>query len=262
MPSSLWIVARNCGSWWQIFLSFVPPKILRRVFSPIVSGSTVFLIGASLVGVGLKGWAGGAGPCHTYQKLVQLGGPDAVPEGLAIFKYCPHIFGPGDCHYPWGDARWIVLGFFVFSIIVLIEVFGSPFLRNTQVMIGLLSGIILSAALAYVNRPFIDSAPAITFPLVKTFPLGFCGPALISIPIGYLVSTVETIGDVSASAEASRVPTEGEEYESRVHGGLLADRSFPNGKPNYIIFREKWGHVLTRTANRWAGLAAAGWLIL
>ena len=38
----------------EIFLSFVPPRTLKRLFPPIVTGTAVFLIGASLVGTGVK----------------------------------------------------------------------------------------------------------------------------------------------------------------------------------------------------------------
>lgn len=35
-------------------------QALRKVFPPIVTGVTVFLIGAALVGTGFKYWGGGA----------------------------------------------------------------------------------------------------------------------------------------------------------------------------------------------------------
>lgn len=38
----------------ELGLSFVPPRTLRRLFPPIVTGTAVFLIGASLVGTGVK----------------------------------------------------------------------------------------------------------------------------------------------------------------------------------------------------------------
>ena len=38
----------------EIALSFCPPKILKKVFPPIVSGTAVFLIGASLIGSGVQ----------------------------------------------------------------------------------------------------------------------------------------------------------------------------------------------------------------
>lgn len=47
----------------EIGLSFLPPKVMQKIFPPIVTGTTVFLIGVSLITAGFQGWGGGAGPC-------------------------------------------------------------------------------------------------------------------------------------------------------------------------------------------------------
>lgn len=40
-------------------MSFVPPKKLRKIFPPLVTGVTVLLIGASLIGAsGFLDWGG------------------------------------------------------------------------------------------------------------------------------------------------------------------------------------------------------------
>lgn len=50
---------------WQMGLAFVPPKILKRVFPPHITGLVVLLIGASLVGKsGFVNWAGGSNACR------------------------------------------------------------------------------------------------------------------------------------------------------------------------------------------------------
>lgn len=263
-----WLGTAMVASLLEIVLSFLPANVLRNMFPPIVTGSTVFLIGASLIGVGLRYWAGGAGPCLNVKKIIDLAGPDAVPSGLAIFKDCPNIFGPGDRHYPWGAAQWIGLGFFVFVIIVIIEIFGSSFLRNVQVAIGLIAGIILSSALGYMDQSIIDQAPAFTFPLVKRFPLGIYLPALIPTLLTFLVSTVESVGDITASCEASKVETEGEEFESRIQGGLLADgvnsllAGLLTSNPTTTFSQNNGVIAMTRTATPIAGIWASLWLIL
>lgn len=261
-----WLGTVMVGALVEIAISFVPHRVLRKVFPPIVTGTTVFLIGASLVGVGLKYWAGGAGPCFDAKTVESLNA--VVPDYLTFFRDCPNIAGPGDRHYPWGSAEWIGLGFFVFVIIILVEIFGSPFLRNTQVMIGLISGIILSAALGYLDQNVIDQAPTFTFPLVERFKLGFYGPALIPVIIGYIVTAVEAIGDITATAEVSKVETEGEVFETRIQGGLLADglnslaAALLTSSPTTTFSQNNGVIAMTSTANKWAGLCAAFWLIL
>lgn len=203
----MWLGTIMVGALLEIALSFIPPKTIKKIFPPIVTGTVVTLIGASLVGVGLKYWAGGAGPC--------------INPPTDFFAKCPNILAKRA--YPWGDAHWIGLGFLVLAIIILVEMFGSPFMRNIGISIGFFTGTIVAAAIGYLNQGIIKGAPAVTFLWVKTFKFGFYAPALLPVLIGYLVSTVESIGDISASCEVSRVSTEGEEYESRIQGGLLAD---------------------------------------
>ena len=40
--------------WVAVALSFMPPRMLRRCFPPMVTGLTIFLIGAGLIGTGIK----------------------------------------------------------------------------------------------------------------------------------------------------------------------------------------------------------------
>ena len=42
------------AAWLEVALSFAPPSVLKRVFPPVVSGTAVFLIGASLITAGIK----------------------------------------------------------------------------------------------------------------------------------------------------------------------------------------------------------------
>lgn len=264
----LWLGTVAVGSLAEIALSFVPHRVLNKAFPPVVTGTTVFLIGMSLIGGGLRGWAGGSGGCYSYAKLVQLGGLDAVPDRLSPFADCPSVAGPGDRHYPWGDAHWIGLAFFVFAVILMIEFFGSPFMRNTQVVLALFAGIILSLSLGYTNTTFITQAPVITIPFRHTFKLGVYWPALLPVLIGYLISAVDAVGDISASAEASRVATTGPEFESRIQGGILADglnslfAALCTVSPTGTYSVNNGIIVMTMTANKYAGLAACAWLFL
>jgi len=147
----------------EVGLSFLPARATRKVFPPLVTGVTVFLIGASLVGTGLKYWGGGSGPCYAYRLA---GG------GVPIFAECPNTL-VSQTSLPWGHANWIGLGFSVFGAILLIEVFGSPFMRSAQIILALLIGFAVAAATGYVGTASITSAPVVTFLWTRTFNLGF-----------------------------------------------------------------------------------------
>lgn len=109
----------------------------------------------------------------------------------------------------WGSAEYIGLGFLSFITIVIVEMFGSPFMRNASIIIGLVVGMIVAGATGYVDSSSINRAPAITFLWVKRFKLGVYGPAVLPSLAVYVVLAMEAIGDITASADLSRVSVDG-----------------------------------------------------
>lgn len=79
----------------------------------------------------------------------------------------------------WGSPEFIGLGFLSFAAIILTEIFGSPFLKNISIIVGLVVGCIVAGATGYMDRSSIDSAPAITFLWVHTFKIGVYPPAIL-----------------------------------------------------------------------------------
>jgi xanthine/uracil permease len=105
----------------------------------------------------------------------------------------------------WGSAEYIGLGFLSFITIVIVEMFGSPFMRNASIIMGLVVGMIVAGATGYVDSSSIDRAPAITFLWVKRFKLGVYGPAVLPSLAVYVVLAMEAIGDITASADLSLI---------------------------------------------------------
>ncbi|KAL8281041.1 hypothetical protein RQP46_006720 [Phenoliferia psychrophenolica] len=220
----------------EMGLAFVSPKVLKRIFPPIVTG-TILLIGASLIGSsGFKAWGGGSGPCY--------GRPET-----GIFMY-------------------IGLGFLSFVTIIIVEFIGSPAMKSASIIIGLIVGCIVAGPLGYISAATIKSAPAITFLWVQRFPLKIHGPSILPMMAVYLALAMEATGDITASSEASRQPVVGQLFDSRIQGGILADGV--NGcisalmmNPPLSIFAQNNGVIsITRCANRTAGYFCAGFLIL
>ncbi|KAF1813059.1 Xanthine/uracil permease [Eremomyces bilateralis CBS 781.70] len=242
-----------CCSLIEILISFLPPKIMLRIFPPIVTGPTVMLIGLSLISSGMKNWAGGSGDCAS------------MPE-TGLFSLCPTIDAPHAL--PWGSAEFLGLGFSAFVTIILCERFGSPIMKSTSVIWGLLTGCIIAAATGYFDRSGIDSAPTASFIWVETFPLSVYGPLVLPLLAIYIICACETIGDVTAACDVSRLEVEGPMYESRIQGGVLADGI--NGTLAALMtitpmttFAQNNGVIaLTRCANRKAGYCCCFFLII
>lgn len=237
----------------EIGLSFTNAHLLHRLFPPLVTGPTVLLIGVHLVETGLQTWAGGSGSCASR--------PSSGPYSL-----CPHVGAPQAA--PWGSAQFIGLGFLVFLTIVLCERFGSPIMRSCNVIVGLLVGCIVAAACGYFDRSSIDSAPVVSFVWVHTFPLSIYPPAILPFLALYLTLIMEAIGDISATCDVSRLAVEGELFDSRIRGGVLADGL--NGVLAGLMtitpmstFSQNNGVIsLTKCANRWAGYCCCFFLLL
>lgn len=237
----------------EILISFLPPRAIRSIFPPIVTGPTVMLIGVHLIQTGFTSWGGGSGLCSSRPT-----------EGF--FTLCPDITAPHAL--PWGSAEFIGLGFAVFLTILLCERFGSPIMKSTSVIIGLLVGCIIAGACGYFSAAGIDSAPAVSFIWVKTFKLAIYGPLVLPIMAVYVICACEATGDVTATCDVSRLEVEGKLFESRIQGGILADgiNSVLAGlmtiTPMSTFAQNNGVIALTRCANRKAGYCCCLFLIL
>ncbi|PYH96575.1 Xanthine/uracil permease [Aspergillus ellipticus CBS 707.79] len=235
----------------EIGMSFMSPRILKRVFPPLVTGPTVLLIGASLIQSSFEDWAGGSGTCSDN------------PGNGAL---CPSADAPHAL--PWGSAEFIGLGFLVYVSIIICERFGAPIMRSCAVVVGLLVGCIVAAACGYFDRSGIDAAPVVSFIWVKTFPLTVYPPLILPLLAVYIVVMMESIGDITATCDVSQVEVEGPLFDSRIQGGVLG-----NGLTSVLaglctmtpmsVFAQNNGVIaLTKCANRKAGFCCCFFLVI
>lgn len=118
-------------------------------------------------------------------------------------------------------------------------------MRNASIILGLLVGSIIAGATGHMNSAATDTSPAITFLWVETFKLslypaaiipGICVFTILAVeatgrcfrafqrppPLRLITEPIPT-GDITASAEASRLETSGPIFDTRVQGGIAAD---------------------------------------
>ncbi|PWN90148.1 Xanthine/uracil permease [Acaromyces ingoldii] len=246
--------AAVCGL-LEVFLSFMPARVLRRMFPPLITGPVVFLIGTSLIGdSGFLNWGGGANDC-------------ASRPASGLFALCPMVGAPHAL--PWGSREFLGLGLFSFLTIVVVEIWGSPAMRSASVVIGLIfPTLVLGIPLHYTSRSSIDAAPAITFLWTTTFPLKVYGPAVLPLLAVYCSLMSEAIGDITASSEVSRLEVSGPNFDRRIKGGVLSDGLAGIFSALFTItpmsvFAQNNGLIgLTRVANRRAGYFCCFFLIL
>ncbi|KAG1758209.1 xanthine uracil permease [Suillus occidentalis] len=238
----------------EIGLSFLPPRVLRRIFPPMVTGIFILMIGSTLVGSsGIADWGGGSNGCQTRPTS-------------GIYQLCPTVGSPHAL--PWGSPQFIGLGFLSFVSIILTEIFGSPFLKNASIIVGLAVGCIVAGATGYIDGSTITSAPVITFLWVHRFKINVYSPAILPMLGVYVSVAMEAIGDITASAEVSRLPVEGEDFDSRIQGGVLSDgiggiiSALFTVTPLSVFAQNNGVISVTRCANRTAGRWCCVFLII
>ncbi|KAK9809309.1 hypothetical protein WJX73_003576 [Symbiochloris irregularis] len=238
--------------WITFCVSWLPTRILRKLFPSWIAGLTVFLVGVNLLGIGMKNWGGGYNCAEGYEELCS---------------------GNGTVQLPYGSISYLGLGSVCFLVLLAIEIFGSPFLRNAEIILALLIGYAVAAFVRhdgdkYTNGQAIRSAPAGIFFWLHTFKLGIYPGAILPFLIGYLADAATAIGDLTATEEASFLETHGTPHDERVQGCLLADsiNSFLATLATSLpinIFAQNNGIIsFTLCASRIAGVCAGLWLIL
>lgn len=271
--------------WATTAMSFLPPRVIRRIFPPLVPGVVIFLIGAALLQSAFYNWGGGSF-CGQNAK----GLPPSVIKGCMVpasatnstlvngtcytKPVVPLCNTDGNVKLKFGAAEYVGLGFLTFVILVFLELFGSPMMRNSQIIIALLLSYLIAGLIKYKNQGTyvsttnIKNSPGITFLWVKTFPIGFYAPAVLPYLVGFIICGVEVIGDVTATCEVSKIETVGPNMRRRIQGGLLADgvncffSSLAMMMP-VTTFAQNNGVInITRCSSRIAGICCGIWLIL
>lgn len=211
------------GAFVQIVLSRFIGK-LKRIVTPLVTGIVITLIGVSLIKVG----------------ITDLGGGFNAPD-----------FGaPGN----------LALGGLVLATIILLNRSQQPWVRLSSIIIGLVVGSVAAWFSGKLVPHALPDLPLISVPTPFHFGFAFDWTAFLPVALIYLISTIETVGDLTANCMLSRRPLDGPEYVQRLKGGVLGDgvscllaatfSAFPN-----TTFAQNNGVIqLTGVASRHVGL--------
>lgn len=223
------------GSFVTIFASRLLP-LLRRVISPTVSGITVMLIGISLVKVGMTDFAGGFA---------------SKQDGT------------------FGSIENLTLGFIVLSSILIFFRSKSQYIRMSAIILGMLLGYIVALVMGKTDFSVFQNVPLINVP--HPFKFGFFQidwPSFFLIGFVYLVVIIEAIGALTATCLLCNRPINGDEYNQRISGGVLADgvisalASVFNAFPLTAFSQNNGVIQMTGVASRKVGLFVAALLLI
>jgi len=210
---------------------------LRKIITPVVTGTVVTLIGLSLVKVGITDMAG----------------------GKWLLDNKPELFG---------SAQNLILAFIVLVTVLILASRKNPFLRMGSIVIGLIVGYIIAAFMGKVNFSALQGLPIINVPIPFKYGFSFSLTAFIPVAFIYLITTIESTGDLTATSMVSGEPIEGDKYIERIKGGVLGDgvnsaiAAIFNTFPNTTFSQNNGVIQLTGIASRYVGMYLAAFLVI
>jgi xanthine permease XanP len=222
------------GGAMSMVLSFFL-RYLSAIITLNVAGITVFLLGLSLVWVA---WG-------------NLGYAVASASAQGI------------------NELWVYLqAVVVIGVIIFFSTRSNPWLKLSSIMLGLFAGMVFAGLTNSLDQPLpAELAPVFLIEFLP-FALHFDGMVFLLLMPIFLVSIIESIGDLTATSLLSRRSVSGPDYWLRLRGGVMADGfntllaalfgTFPN-----TTFSQNNGVIrLTGVASRFVGLLLAVLLML
>ncbi len=222
------------GAFIEIFLSrFL--HLASKIITPLVTGTIVMIIGLTLIKVGVISMGGGvpAQKAGTFGSIQNL--------GVALM---------------------------VLLIIIILNCSRNAYVRMASVVVGLVIGYIVASFLGMVNFSNLQNLPLFSLPIPFRYGMSFDFGAFIPFALLYLITTIESIGDLTATSAVSGEPVQGATYMRRIKGGVLGDgvnsliaavfNTFPN-----TTFSQNNGVIqITGVGSRFVGFFIAGILVL
>ncbi|MDJ0647951.1 MAG: nucleobase:cation symporter-2 family protein [Xenococcaceae cyanobacterium MO_188.B19] len=213
------------GAFVEIFISrFL--HLASRVITPLVTGVVVSLIGLTLIKVGITSMGGGV--------LAQR-------------------------NETFGSPTYLLISFLVLGIIIALNSTNNNFLRMSSVVIGLIVGYLVSIPAGLVDFSNLSQLSAFTIPIPFRYGLNFDFGAFIPFAFLYLITAIESIGDLTATSAISGEPIEGPVYFKRIKGGVLGDginsiiAAIFNTFPNTTFSQNNGVIQLTGVGSRYVG---------
>jgi xanthine permease XanP len=165
-------------------------RLAREVITPLVTGIVVTLIGLTLVAVGITSVGGGFEARH---------------DGT------------------FGSAQNLGLALTVMVLIVSLNSSKREWLRVISIAAGLGAGYGIAILADKVRFTGLAGLPWITVPTPFRYGIGFRASALIPFAFLYVITAIESIGDITATSLLTGEPITGHEYLRRLRGGVIAD---------------------------------------
>ena len=178
-------------------------KPLRKLFPPVVTGTVVLSIGLSLISVGVNS------------------------------------FGGGNAAKDFGSVENLLLAVFVLVVILLFKHWTGGFLSSSSILVGIVAGYLAAIVMGFVlpttgvtadgveftkawvlNWNKVAEASWFAIPKLVPVQIVFDLRAILPVMIMFIVTAVETVGDISGVMEGGMGR---EATDKELSGGIICD---------------------------------------
>ena len=204
-------------------------KPLRKIFTPIVTGTVVFTIGLSLYPTAINYMAGGVG-------AEDFGSP----------------------------TNWAI-AFLTLAVVLYCNQFTKGYFKLASILIGIIVGYIVSFALGKVDFAAVGAASWVQIPKPLHFGIEFVPAAIISMVVIFIVNAVQAVGDFTATTEGGMGrEVKDEELSGGIIGNGLASiiASIFGGLPTATYSQNVGIVAMTKVVSKFVLMIAAIFMLL
>lgn len=222
------------GSFIEMGVSQILPWV-KKLITPLVTGIVVLLIGLTLIKEGLISMGGG------YQAM---------------------------SNNTFANTDNLIMSCTVLAIIIILNRINITWIKSSAILIALVIGYAMAGIMGHLDFSGLKDAPLVQVPTPMHFGLDFSWSLFIPLAFIYLVTSLEAIGDITATSKLSNQPVDGPQWMQRIKGGVLVNgaNSFLAGIFNTFpssVFAQNNGVIqLTGVASRYVGIWIAALLII
>ena len=222
------------GSFIEMGVSRILPWV-KMLITPLVTGIVVLLIGLTLIKEGLISMGGG------YQAM---------------------------SNNTFANADNLIMSCTVLGLIILLNRIRITWVKSSAILIALIAGYTLAGFMGHLDFSGLKDAPLVQVPTPMHFGLSFSWSLFIPMAFIYLVTSLEAIGDITATSKLSNQPVDDATWMERIKGGVLVNgaNSFLAGIFNTFpssVFAQNNGVIqLTGVASRYVGIWIAALLVI
>lgn len=206
-------------------------KYVKKIISNLVCGIVVMIIGLTLISTGLISAGGGFSSMNKD-----------LPSNLQF-----------------ASLENLMLSGVVLLFIIIFNSFKQPILRVGALFFSIIIGLIVASFIGRFNIDNIQVGDVFIAPIPLFYGLSIEPSLILPFVIIFLITSLETIGDISATSELSKQPLKGEIYERRLRGGVFANgfnsfvSGFFNTFPNSCFGQNNAVIALSGVASRYVG---------